>query len=95
MKTYQEEELFEMTTEELQTIKVDQTIDARGTACPGPLLEAKRSIGKIARGGTMEVLSSDEGTNTDIPLGCKNTGPEPLGPVADAGYWRIYVRSTP
>jgi TusA-related sulfurtransferase len=83
-----------MTSEELQTIKAEQVIDARGTACPGPLLEAKRSIGKVTRGGIMEVLSSDEGTNTDIPMWCKKTGHEHLGTVADAGYWHVYVRRT-
>ncbi len=83
-----------MTNEELQALKIDQVIDARGTACPGPLLEAKRSIGKVPRGGIMEVLSSDEGTNTDIPMWCKKTGHEHLGIFADAGYWRVYVRRT-
>ena len=83
-----------MTNEELKSLKIDQVIDARGTACPGPLLEAKRSIGKVSRGGIMEVLSSDEGTNTDIPMWCKKTGHEHLGTTADAGYWRVYVRRT-
>jgi tRNA 2-thiouridine synthesizing protein A len=81
-----------MTHEELKSLKVDQTVDARGTACPGPLLEAKRGIAKVPKGGTMEVLSSDEGTNDDIPLWCKKIGHEYLGTITDAGYWRIFVR---
>lgn len=28
-----------MNTEELEQLKVDKVVDARGTACPGPLLE--------------------------------------------------------
>ncbi len=83
-----------MTSEELKSLKVDQTIDARGTACPGPLLEAKRGIAKVARGGIMEVLSSDEGTNQDIPLWCKKTGHEYLGNIEEAGYWRLFVKRT-
>jgi TusA-related sulfurtransferase len=83
-----------MTTEELKNLKVDQTIDARGTACPGPLLEAKRGIAKVSRGGIMEVLSSDEGTNNDIPLWCKKTGHEYLGTIDEAGYWRLFVKRT-
>jgi tRNA 2-thiouridine synthesizing protein A len=81
-----------MTDEELKILKVDQTIDARGTACPGPLLEAKRGIAKVPKGGIMEVLSSDEGTNDDIPLWCKKIGHEYLGTIADAGYWRLFVK---
>jgi len=32
-----------MTTEELKALKSDKVVDARGTACPGPLLAAKKS----------------------------------------------------
>ncbi|MGC8761620.1 MAG: sulfurtransferase TusA family protein [Bryobacteraceae bacterium] len=83
-----------MTLEELKNLKVDQTIDARGTACPGPLLEAKRGIAKVPRGGIIEVLSSDEGTNNDIPLWCKKTGHQYLGTIDEAGYWRLFVKRT-
>ena len=35
-----------MTTEELKNIQSNLVVDARGTACPGPLLAAKKAIGK-------------------------------------------------
>jgi TusA-related sulfurtransferase len=81
-----------MNTEELKALEIDKTVDARGTACPGPLLEAKRGIADVSKEGIMEVLSSDEGTNDDIPLWCKKVGHEYLGNIAEAGYWRLYVR---
>ena len=56
-----------MSTEELAALKVNKTVDARGTACPGPLLAAKKAIGEISSGEIMEVLSTDEGTKRDIP----------------------------
>ena len=45
---------------------------------PGPLLEAKRGMPEVPKKGIMEVLSSDECTNDDIPLGCKKVGHEYL-----------------
>jgi TusA-related sulfurtransferase len=64
-----------MNEAELKTLKADKVVDARGTACPGPLLEAKRGMAKVPKnGGIMEVLSSDEGTNEDIPLWSKKVG---------------------
>ncbi len=81
-----------MTPEELKNLQAEQVIDARGTACPGPLLEAKRGMAKVSKGGIMEVLSSDEGTNDDIPLWCKKIGHEYLGTVEEAGYWRLFVK---
>ncbi|NOZ86558.1 MAG: sulfurtransferase TusA family protein [Deltaproteobacteria bacterium] len=81
-----------MNAEELKALEVEKTVDARGTACPGPLLEAKRAITSVSKGGIMEVLSSDEGTNEDIPLWSKKVGHEYLGNVEEAGYWRLFVK---
>ena len=81
-----------MTPDELKALNVEKTVDARGTACPGPLLEAKRAITKVKKGGIMEVLSSDEGTNEDIPMWSKKVGHEFLGTIEEAGYWRLFVK---
>jgi tRNA 2-thiouridine synthesizing protein A len=82
-----------MNEAELKSLTVDKVVDARGTACPGPLLEAKRAMAKVPKnGGIMEVLSSDEGTNDDIPLWAKKVQHEYLGNIEEAGYWRLFVR---
>ncbi len=81
-----------MTEEELNELEADEIVDARGTACPGPLLEAKRAIGKVPVGGIMEIISSDEGTNADIPNWCKKVGHEYLGNLDDDGDWRLFVK---
>ena len=81
-----------MNTDELKSLTVDKQVDARGTACPGPLLEAKRGIASVPVGGIIEVLSSDEGTTQDVPLWSDKVGHNFLGFVEDAGYWRIYVK---
>ena len=81
-----------MDVEELKNLTADKVVDARGTACPGPLLEAKRSMTEVAVQGIMEVLSSDPSTNNDIPRWAQKIGHEYLGTVEEAGYWRIFVR---
>ena len=81
-----------MTEEELRQLKPDHTVDARGTACPGPLLAAKRAMPKVPKGGILEVLSSDPGTNKDIPMWAKKVGHEMLGVLEEAGYWRLFVK---
>ncbi|MCW1734990.1 MULTISPECIES: sulfurtransferase TusA family protein [Dysgonomonadaceae] len=81
-----------MTTEELKGLKVAKSVDARGTACPGPLLEAKKAIGTINVGDVMEVLSADEGTKIDIPKWCTKQGHEFLGSIDENGYFKVYLR---
>jgi len=81
-----------MTTEELKNAAVAKTVDARGTACPGPLLEAKKAIGTIKPEDIMEVLSADEGTKVDIPKWCAKQGHEYLGTIEESGFFRIFLK---
>jgi tRNA 2-thiouridine synthesizing protein A len=80
-----------MTTENLAALKPAAVVDCRGSACPGPLMEAKKAIGKVKVGEVLEVLSNDPGTKNDIPLWAKKVGHECLGALAADGYDRIFV----
>ena len=47
------------TMTELESITVAKVVDARGAACPGPLLEAKKGMPGVPVGSVMEIWSSD------------------------------------
>ena len=82
-----------MTNEELSTLEATKVVDARGSACPGPLLEAKKGIGSIQIGETLEIWSGDERTKEDIPRWAAKVGQEYLGAlVAEGGYDRIFLK---
>jgi tRNA 2-thiouridine synthesizing protein A len=82
-----------MDIDELEDITPDTVADARGSACPGPLLEAKKSIGSVSVGGVVEVRSNDPASRDDIPVWADRVGHEFLGVLeADEGYDRIFVR---
>jgi len=80
-----------MTEMDLSTIKAASVVDARGSACPGPLLEAKKGIGKVKVGETLEILSNDPGTKNDIPIWANKVGHEYLGHLQSDGYDRLFV----
>jgi len=77
---------------DLSTIQVSTTVDARGSACPGPLLEAKKGIGKVKVGEVLEVYSNDSGTRKDIPAWAQKVGHEYLGVQGADGYDKHFVR---
>ena len=77
---------------DLNSIEVATTVDARGSACPGPLLEAKKGIGKVRVGEVLQVYSNDSGTRTDIPAWAKKVGHEYLGVLQAEGYDKHFVR---
>ncbi len=77
---------------DLNAIEPDHTADARGSACPGPILEAKKGIGKVPMNGTLEVLSNDPKTKQDLPMWAKKVGHEYLGTIEAEGYDRLFIR---
>ena len=80
-----------MTQLDLTTAQAAKIVDARGSACPGPLLEAKKAIGSVPVGGLLEIWSNDAGTKKDIPLWAKKVGHEYVGLLDGEGYERIFV----
>ena len=56
--------------------EVKQQIDARGSFCPGPLMELVRVIKEVEVGEVIDLLSSDEGSKKDIPAWITKAGHE-------------------
>ncbi|HEY44786.1 MAG TPA: sulfurtransferase TusA family protein [Anaerolineae bacterium] len=81
-----------MTAEELSSIEAAKVVDARGSACPGPLLEAKKGIGAVGVGEVLEIWSGDARTKEDIPKWSKKVGHEYLGHLDADGYDRLFIR---
>lgn len=79
-----------MTT--LSDVIVDKEIDARGSFCPGPMMELIRGVKSVLVGGTFAVLSSDPGSNKDIPLWIQKARHEFLGAFPRDGCTRFIVR---
>lgn len=77
---------------DLQTVSVDKEIDARGSFCPGPLLELIRGVKSIGVGGTVAVLSSDPGSNRDIPAWVAKAKHEMVVVAPESGYNRFVIK---
>jgi len=80
-----------MTTIDINTVKAAKIADARGVACPGPLLEAKKAIGSVKVGEILEVWSGDTNTKNDLPKWAAKVGHEYLGYLPADGYERLFI----
>jgi tRNA 2-thiouridine synthesizing protein A len=76
----------------MSTVQVDQSIDARGMACPGPLMSLIGAIRQGTVGNVYEVLSSDAGSATDIPAWVAKAKHEMVSVIPEDGYRRFIVR---
>jgi tRNA 2-thiouridine synthesizing protein A len=76
----------------MTTTEITRSIDARGMACPGPLMTLIGAIREGQVGDTIEVLSSDEGSKTDIPAWVQKAQHQLVEVVSEDGYARFIIR---
>ncbi|XJZ27984.1 sulfurtransferase TusA family protein [Bacillota bacterium Lsc_1132] len=76
----------------MSEVVISKSLDARGSFCPGPLMELIKGIKVSQVGDIIEVLSSDKGSATDIPEWVKKMKHELVYSKAEDGYFRIAVK---
>jgi tRNA 2-thiouridine synthesizing protein A len=81
-----------LTEADLAALGRTTIVDARGVACPGPMIEAKKAMGGIGLGGVMELLSGDSQTKEDMGYWTEMAGHTFLGVVPARGYDRLFIR---
>ena len=80
------------TMTELESTVAAKVIDARGAACPGPLLDAKKVMPSVPVGSVVEIWSSDPVTKSDIGAWSAKVGHDFMGVLEADGYDRVFVR---
>jgi tRNA 2-thiouridine synthesizing protein A len=73
------------------TAPITRTVDARGSYCPGPLMELIRAIREGQIGDVIAVYSSDAGSKMDIPKWVEKAGHRLVGVETRDGYDEIVV----
>jgi len=76
----------------METTDITRSIDARGMPCPGPLMSLIGAIREGTVGDMIEVLSSDEGSKTDIPAWVAKAGHELVEVADDDEYSHFVIR---
>ena len=78
----------------LATQAITRTVDARGSFCPGPLMELIRAIRESSPGEVLAVRSSDKGSKADIPKWVAKAGHRLVAVTTGDGYDEIVVEKT-
>jgi TusA-related sulfurtransferase len=73
------------------SVQPAKVIDARGSYCPGPLMELIRGIRESEVGTVLAVYSSDNGSRTDIPKWVAKAGHRLVAIETRDGYDEIVV----
>lgn len=78
----------------METIKSDQLVDAKGLACPMPIVRTKKAMNDLEPGKVLEVQATDKGSTADIKAWAQSTGNQYLGTVEENGILKHYLRKS-
>ena len=76
----------------MATTSVDLKVDARGLACPMPIVKTAQAVKTLVSGQILEVLATDPGSLKDFAAWSKTTGNEIVEQSADGGVFRFVLR---
>lgn len=71
---------------------VSKVVDAKGLACPMPVLLARKGIDEIESGQVMLVESTDKGSKSDIPSWTRDMGHELVTSETDGPVFTYTIR---
>jgi tRNA 2-thiouridine synthesizing protein A len=74
------------------TVLTPRRLDARGLACPMPILKTARAIAEMEPGELLEVLATDPGSIRDFDAWSRTTGHELIERTQEAGVYRFLLR---
>ncbi|OYR83157.1 SirA family protein, partial [Halorubrum sp. E3] len=75
----------------MTTIEPDETVDARGAACPGPLMDLIGKVRSVDSGDVVRLLSDTDQSHTDVPEWVEEAGNELVAVEELDDYTAFYV----
>jgi tRNA 2-thiouridine synthesizing protein A len=74
------------------TVQITHQVDARGLACPMPIVRTAQAIAGLAPGALLEVLATDPGSAKDFVAWSRATGHELVEQSVEDGVYRFVLR---
>ncbi len=71
-----------------------RVLDNKGMNCPLPVLKAKKALGELSHGDTLEVLATDLGSVKDFEAFCRQTGHVLVKFNEDGGVFSFLIKNT-
>lgn len=73
-------------------VEIDERVDARGLACPMPIVKTAQAMKALASGQVLEVIATDPGAVKDFAAWSKSTGNELVEADSDGAVYRFVIR---
>ncbi|MBT2255285.1 sulfurtransferase TusA family protein [Priestia megaterium] len=67
-------------------------LDAKGLACPMPIVRTKKKMNELEAGQVLEIQATDKGSTADLQAWTKSTGHEYLGTETEGDVLHHFLR---
>ena len=76
----------------MEKLKASVILDAKGLACPMPIVKTKKAMNNLEAGLVLEVQATDKGSKADIKAWAESTGHQYLGTIEEGEVLKHYLR---
>lgn len=73
-------------------MKIDKVLDAKGIACPMPIVKTKKAMNELESGQVLEVHTTDKGAKNDLTAWAKSVGHELLKHEAVNDLLKFWIK---
>lgn len=73
----------------MESVKV---LDAKGLACPMPIVKTKKAIGELNAGEILEIHATDKGAKSDLAAWAKSGGHELLKDTEEDDVLKFWIK---
>lgn len=70
----------------------DKILDAKGLACPMPIVKTKKALTELESGQVLEIHATDKGAKNDLAAWAKSTGNELLKSEEENEVFKFWVK---
>jgi tRNA 2-thiouridine synthesizing protein A len=73
-------------------VNFDKELDARGLACPLPIVKTRKALNELASGQVLKVTATDSGSTADMKAFSEQTGNELLSSTQEGNLYVFYLK---
>lgn len=73
-------------------MEVSKVLDAKGLACPMPIVKTKKAMMDLDSGQVLEIHTTDKGAKNDLSAWAKSGGHELLKLEEENDVWKFWIK---
>jgi len=73
-------------------MNADKLLDAKGLACPMPIVKTKKSMNDMETGQVLEIHATDKGAQADLAAWSRSGGHELVQSTEENGIFKFWIK---